>query len=227
MPAVRLSTDQRRRSILEAALPLFARKGFAATTTKDLAAAAGISEALLYRHFPSKEALYREILRVGAREIDPFLARLKSLEPSTSSLVHLVHLMVHRLTSDPGDAVVPWEIKHRLLFHSHLDDGEFARLVFDYISKTVQPVFESCLRAAEAAGDVAATPVEPANRFWFVQQLTSVIACSRLSGKAFPYLGDPAEVRRQVIEFMLRGIGLKGRAIKAHYNPEALDLVAR
>ena len=41
-----------------AALPLFARRGYAETTTKDLARAAGISEALLYRHFPSKRELF-------------------------------------------------------------------------------------------------------------------------------------------------------------------------
>ena len=48
----RISAEERRASIINAVMPVFAKKGFAGTTTKDLAQAADISEALLYRHFP-------------------------------------------------------------------------------------------------------------------------------------------------------------------------------
>ena len=58
---IRLDSDERRQAIVDTAVPLFARKGFAGTTTRELAEAAGISEALLFRHFPSKHLLYREI----------------------------------------------------------------------------------------------------------------------------------------------------------------------
>ena len=78
---------ERKAAIVEAALPLFARQGFAATTTKQLALAAGVSEALLYKHFPSKEALYREIkgLRVGvASEGWPTIDQSASPLSSTS-----------------------------------------------------------------------------------------------------------------------------------------------
>ena len=76
MAATRLDSDERRKAIVAAAVPLFARKGFAGTTTKELAEAAGISEALLFRHFPSKKHLYDEILRLGC-EGDPALERLR------------------------------------------------------------------------------------------------------------------------------------------------------
>ena len=58
MAVTRLDSDERRKAIVAAAVPLFARKGFAGTTTKELAEVAGISEALLFRHFPSKKHLY-------------------------------------------------------------------------------------------------------------------------------------------------------------------------
>jgi len=41
---------------------LFAKKGFNGTTTKEIAQAAGISEALVFKHFPTKRALYAAIL---------------------------------------------------------------------------------------------------------------------------------------------------------------------
>ena len=52
MANTRLDSDERRQAIVEAAVPLFARKGFSGATTRELAEAAGVSEALLYRHFP-------------------------------------------------------------------------------------------------------------------------------------------------------------------------------
>ncbi|MGH7098539.1 MAG: helix-turn-helix domain-containing protein, partial [Stellaceae bacterium] len=58
MAATRLDNDERHTAILLAAVPLFARKGFAGTTTKEISEAAAISEALLFRHFPSKKQLY-------------------------------------------------------------------------------------------------------------------------------------------------------------------------
>src|SRR5215472_9506969 len=93
MAAIRLDGDERRRAIVMAAVPLFAQKGFTGTTTRELAEAADISEALLFRHFPSKRQLYGEILRLGC-EGDPALERLATLEPSTATLVHMIHFMV-------------------------------------------------------------------------------------------------------------------------------------
>jgi TetR/AcrR family transcriptional regulator len=60
--ARRLSAEDRRRQIVHAAIELFARKGFDGTTTREIAQAAGVSEALIFRHFPTKHDLYRAII---------------------------------------------------------------------------------------------------------------------------------------------------------------------
>jgi TetR/AcrR family transcriptional regulator len=52
----------RRRQLLRSAIETFARQGFAGTKTRDIAAAAGVSEAILFRHFATKEELYRALL---------------------------------------------------------------------------------------------------------------------------------------------------------------------
>ena len=54
--------EDRRKQLLGIAIETFAQKGFGGTKTKDIAAAAGISEAILFRHFASKEDLYHAIL---------------------------------------------------------------------------------------------------------------------------------------------------------------------
>ncbi|MBX3705549.1 MAG: TetR/AcrR family transcriptional regulator [Pseudomonadales bacterium] len=54
----RISSDERRESILDAARTVFVDHGFSGARTKDIAAEAGINEALIYRHFASKEELF-------------------------------------------------------------------------------------------------------------------------------------------------------------------------
>src|SRR5271170_6020158 len=93
MTSLRMTSDLRRQLILGAARRCFARNGFAGTTTRSVAAAAAISEALLFKHFPSKAALYAEILAEEC-EADPNLAHLLGQEPSTAALVELMRNMV-------------------------------------------------------------------------------------------------------------------------------------
>ncbi|MDZ7260690.1 MAG: TetR/AcrR family transcriptional regulator [candidate division KSB1 bacterium] len=59
----RLTSEERRAKIIDAALTLFAEKGFNGTKTKEIAEAAGTSEPLIFWHFKSKEDIYREALR--------------------------------------------------------------------------------------------------------------------------------------------------------------------
>src|SRR5919109_1205890 len=59
----RMRGDERREQLIKVAIRLFASKGFNGTTTKEIAATAGVTEALIFRHFPNKEALYDAILR--------------------------------------------------------------------------------------------------------------------------------------------------------------------
>jgi AcrR family transcriptional regulator len=54
--------DGKRQEILQAAIKLFAGKGFNGTTTRDLAAEAKVNEAIIFRHFKTKQDLYRAIL---------------------------------------------------------------------------------------------------------------------------------------------------------------------
>jgi TetR/AcrR family transcriptional regulator len=59
---LRLPASDRRRQLVETALDFFSRKGFGGTTTKEIAAAAGVTEAIIFRHFPTKSDLYNAVL---------------------------------------------------------------------------------------------------------------------------------------------------------------------
>ena len=61
-PSGRLPADLRREQILQTAVTLFSQRGFKGTTTKEIAKAAGVSEAIIFRHFATKDELYGAIL---------------------------------------------------------------------------------------------------------------------------------------------------------------------
>jgi len=69
-PRQRMQGDARRQQFIDIALHLFATRGFRGTTTKAIAEAAGVSEAMLFRHFPTKHDLYEAIVRHQAVEDD-------------------------------------------------------------------------------------------------------------------------------------------------------------
>ncbi len=73
-PVRRLGAVARRRQILDSALPVFARLGCAGAGTRQLAAAAGISEPVLYRHFRTKERLFCAVLDDAAGRLSAALA---------------------------------------------------------------------------------------------------------------------------------------------------------
>lgn len=58
----RMAGEERRRQILQVAMSLFSRRGFRGTTTKEIAQAAGVSEAMVFRHFANKQELYSAII---------------------------------------------------------------------------------------------------------------------------------------------------------------------
>jgi AcrR family transcriptional regulator len=219
MSTLRMTSDLRRELILSAAKRCFARHGFAGTTTKSVAAAAAISEGLLFKHFPTKSALYAEILAEEC-EADPGLHHLLGLEPSTETLVILVRGMVghfQHVTDAPDQEEAQ---RLRLMVSSHLDDGEFARLLFDKIGVLIGPVFVNSLERAVAAGDASKVGREPLNLFWFAHHTVLMSALARLPAVPCLDYANAADLERQICEFILRGIGLNETAIAAYLDRE-------
>jgi AcrR family transcriptional regulator len=68
-PRKRLSGEERRAAILESALAVFADRGYHASSIDDIAREGGISKALIYEHFSSKQQLYAELLEQHAGEL--------------------------------------------------------------------------------------------------------------------------------------------------------------
>ena len=100
-----LRREERQASILHGAAAAFARSGFAATSMEDVAEACGVTKLIVYRHFDSKEDLYRAILqRVFDRQAEELLAGLE--HPSQHGLGARTLLTVAR--EDPAAFTLLW-----------------------------------------------------------------------------------------------------------------------
>jgi AcrR family transcriptional regulator len=224
MGSHRLTGEERKRRIVEAALPLFAEKGFAPTTTKELARAAGISEPLLYKHFPSKEALYEEIQNFTCIDTEPAFKKLGELQPSASTLVHLLYFFMRIVLLQKPKSPVSWELRHRLMIQSIVSDGVYARLI---CKDRVLPYYarmKECIKAGVKSGEIVQTEVSPANSSAFAHHIGAWIALMQLPEQPLiNYKTGRQQLCDQVVRFALRGIGMKDQAIRKYYNPKILD----
>ena len=132
---VRFSRTERQASIISAAASLFADKGFKGTTTREIAKTAAISEALLFKYFPTKQALYAAILA----EKSPISQLLEVVEDAAKKrddvrvFTLIASYRIHR-GSDPS--------LMRLLLFSALEGHELSemffqnqhRMFFEYLS---------------------------------------------------------------------------------------------
>lgn len=85
-PRRRLTAEERRTGILDAALAVFSQNGYHPASIDDIAREAGVSKALIYEHFASKQELYADLIARNARELTQRLAAsLVGLELDSSA----------------------------------------------------------------------------------------------------------------------------------------------
>jgi AcrR family transcriptional regulator len=223
----KMSSEERRAAITKAVRRVFAEKGFHGTTTRELAQAAGVSEALLFKHFPNKEALYSAMMLACKPEKDQrMFERVKALEPSTSTLVLMVYILASHMLAEQSTEDDERAIHNRLMLHSLLEDGEFARVFLQRVGSHWIGKVEKCLQAAIAAGDAVEGSVRPSLRGWFSHNLTAMTMIQLLPADPIVEFGLSREkLIEQAVWFSLRGMGLKDEAIARYYTPKTLAQV--
>lgn len=136
----RMKGDARREQILNTAVSLFSQHGFSGTTTKKIAAAAGVSEAMVFRHFSTKDELYGAILhsksceegtiRFPWQDNDP----LKKAIDENDDFGVFYNFALNALNKQEADVGFM-----RLMFYSALEEHELAERFFnEFVSKVYE-----------------------------------------------------------------------------------------
>jgi TetR/AcrR family transcriptional regulator len=123
--AHRMRAAERRRHLIAVAVRLFAARGFSGTTTKAIAEGSGVSEAIIFRHFKSKEDLYGAILREKARQdgYQQLIRRLQTFAARGEDEQLVFHLVLHMLESFENDPEF-----HRLMLHAALERPDLVKV---------------------------------------------------------------------------------------------------
>ena len=128
----------------------------------------------------------------------------------------MVRFMVRRFLQGGENERAELDPRLRLLLHSFLEDGDYARELFETVSLRVVPLFEASLAAAISAGDATARGAPPANIFWFAQHVAAMMALASLpAASCIPYEGVLDDIVSEASAFILRGIGMSDAAITA------------
>jgi len=138
----RMSAEGRRQQLIQVSLKLFSDRGFKGTTTKDIAAAAGVSESIIYQHFKDKEELYTAILdyKSNERQTGEWLKELREYANSSDDerfFGSLISRILEAYHHDPHF--------QRLMLYASLEGHDIARIshrslgipIYDFISQYI------------------------------------------------------------------------------------------
>lgn len=130
----RMDASTRREQLLKIAKHRFAADGFNGTTTREIAKEAGITEALVFRHFSSKKVLYEAVIEEGvAQSRRPEWRRSLSVameeNDDLSVFRHVIEYVIESHRSDP--------VFKRLLLHATLAGH---RSALRYVDKILNPL---------------------------------------------------------------------------------------
>jgi AcrR family transcriptional regulator len=189
---MRMKGEERRAAILGAAIHLFAEKGFRGATTRELAAALGVTEPVLYQHFATKRDLYCAIIEAKASEASGDASKLRALATAGDDRAFLRALAGTILDRYEND-----EEMTRLLLFSCLERHELSELFFERLVQNFYQLVAGYIRRRIRAG--AFRPVSPEIA---ARGLIGMIAYQGLMALLFPgRISMPS--RRRVIDQMV------------------------
>jgi TetR/AcrR family transcriptional regulator len=145
----RMTGEDRRLQILRVAMRLFSQRGFRGTTTKEIALAAGVSEAMVFRHFATKNELYSAILDHKAclhDEMDPTAVVADAIKRKDDRAV-FEGIALHALQQHEADPEF-----QRLLLHSALEEHELAQMFWEKFVKRVYHSLGAYVRQRQRDG---------------------------------------------------------------------------
>jgi AcrR family transcriptional regulator len=211
-PAPEPLTRQRRKQarpqeLLDAAMALFSEKGFAAARAEEVAQRAGVSKGTLYLYYPSKEELFKAVVR---QNLSSLIAEGQEIaaqfEGSSSELLKfLLHTWWDRLGNTPAAAI------HKIVLSEVRNFPELAQFYTDEVIVPADALFCSCVQRGIARGEFRPMPLHEVAHALMAPVI--FLAIHRHSFGACPVERgvpiDPCAVLDAHLELVLRGLEVR------------------
>jgi AcrR family transcriptional regulator len=143
--------NKSRQAILKAALRLFAHKGYAETTTEDIAQKVGISKGLIYNYFPSKEKILEHLIDAFVARIVPVMPLVEGDQPTAKYLEAMIRGWFTELRTNPD------LIKLGVQFHTDTGLKKLVRKKQAELEKEYVVLFEEVFRRLGSSDPVVDT----------------------------------------------------------------------
>jgi AcrR family transcriptional regulator len=183
----RIPAAERRAQVLRAAADLFAQHGYAATKLDDVAAAAGVTKPIVYRHFESKKALYLALLAKHEQDLPTFAAGIQDQLAGLSEAELVRAILSHWL-----DYVRENRHAWLMLFRDSSGDAEIQSTRL-HVSARARAVMAAVV-AAQAGDRIPPSQVEP----------TAELLRSGLAGLALWWIDNPGTRKDDVLDVAMR-----------------------
>ena len=200
---MRVSAKIRREQLVEVAMKLFSQQGFDGTTTREIAEAAGVNEAIIFRHFRTKEELYWEVVssRIKAagrqRKIREYLDSNLGQE---ELLTAIAESLLNRTREDADFT--------RLLLFSALRNCELSdRFFHTYMAETYEMLAEYLRKGISAGRFRKVNPLIAARGF--LGMVSNHIMVQELFGGSHLKELKPHVVSRQLADIWLNGVSAR------------------
>jgi AcrR family transcriptional regulator len=206
------ATRQRRKEarpqeLLDAALALFAEKGFAATRSEEVAQRAGVSKGTLYLYYPSKEDLFKAVVRQNLSSLIAEGVELaENFEGSSADLLaELLGIWWQRVGNTPAACI------HKIILSEVRNFPELAQFYSDEVIIPADRLFCGCVQRGISSGEFRPLPLHEVAHAIMAPMI--FMAIHRHSFGACPVnYGvevDPEIVLSTHLELMLRGLQVR------------------
>lgn len=195
MPQQQRSEETRAR-ILRSALECFSRSGYDATGVAEICAAAGVSKGAFYHHFPTKQAVFIELLSAWLDALDARFAEVRATAPTVPAALRAMARSARQVFSD-ARGQLPMYLEFWL--QASREPAIWERTVEPY--RRYEEYFAGLVRAGVAEGSLR--PVDP---LVAARALIALAIGLLLQGLAGPDGVDWAGEAERSVEMILEGL---------------------
>lgn len=202
----RFSAEDRKHQILQVATELFAHRGYEGATTREIAKRAKVNEAIIFRHFPTKEDLYWAVIEAKCTAEAGRQIMVSILEGGTdvrTTFATLAETMLRRRENDPTLT--------RLLLFSALENHRLSQRFFQTYVADYYEILSEHIRSRIAAGEFRKINPQIAARGFLGMLVYHSMVQNIFGGNRFQRL-DPHDVAENLTDLWLTGMLAEAKA---------------
>lgn len=197
--------EARPQEILDAALVVFAEKGFAGARMDDIAKQAGVTKGTIYLYFPSKDAVFKSLVRESiGNTLDNVIANAKAFSGPSADIVRMALTRMALFLTESDLAVLPKIILS--------ETGQFPELARFYRTEIIDKgmaFLASVIERGIARGEFRAVPPQHTARLCIAPALLGAIWRSTFA----KFDSEPYDYKALIdthLDVLLRGLAMKG-----------------